>query len=226
MKKNKIIVTSILALCAITTIALYCIQEIDYRSHYNTYHAIDKFVGEIRTAKNNDECYANYNSIFKNRKKSSDKKKFLPPVVLSPEMYDKVFTACTQYKNDLAAIKVPENISTDKQVLLKKYLVSAPSVIDAMLDNLNRLNKCKGDTVCLKTGKKFLDKKYAPFRITILEGNLAAIQAQKRFSFRYYFKLRPMEKDLKQRIEDEQTKNNSPFPPNPRSKQTINMLPF
>lgn len=207
----KIILISIFALCATLTIGLLSVEGIDYALHYNTYKQIDNFFSEIKTARIKDKCYANYTSIYTNRKNSLGKEKFPPPIVLSPEVYDKIFSSCIQYKKDLTITKIPGNISADQQDMLKKVLLSTTSVIDSLLDDLNRLNKCKGDAACLQTSQQILDKEHYDRRKAILDGNLAAIQILKRPSFKYYFVLRPLEKDLKRKFKDEQSRQNLSF---------------
>lgn len=215
MIKIKTILISILSLCAIVTIAMLSIEGIDYAMHYKTYHAIDKFFEETRTIRNKDKCYTNYASIFANRKKTFDKKKVSTPVAFSQDMYNKTFSSCTQFKNDLTQIKISENIPADDQKLLKKYLVGSLNIVDSLLDNLNTLYKCKSDSICLLNSKKLIEKKSAAGSKNALEGNLAAIEAQKRLSLNYFFKLVPLEKKYQQKLKDLDSGNNQTFGQSP-----------
>lgn len=210
MTKSKLILISILALFATITIVLFAIERIDYALHYNTYSKIDKFFVDVATIRNKDKCYTNYASIFTNRKKSFEKNKVPFSIVISPDVYDKTFSSCTQFKNDLAAINVPNDISAESQVLLKKYQTLTKSTVDYLLVDLNRFYKCKGNPACLNNTKQILDKKRFSNQKVIYEVHIAAAEVQKRFSYKYFFILRPMENKYKHKLQVAKTGNNLP----------------
>lgn len=208
MKKLKILFILILSIFAIATVALLSIQGVDYIVHFKTYSQIDKFFEDIKMARENDNCYINYASLFHNGKKVIPQKirtamgmsKKSSLMAITPEMYDKVIISCTQFKNDLSSITVSKDLPNDKQILLKQYRDSTFIVVDSLLNNLVGMKKCSGDIVCINDSRISNDKKYSQKSKLIIEGNLAAIQAQKRLSCKYYFKLRPKVQQLEDKL--------------------------
>lgn len=188
MKNFKIVLLSILILFAIIVGIVFSIQGIDYVVHFKTYSQIDRFLGDMKNIRIKDKCYENTKAAAQAK---------------SIELYDKAILSCTQYKNDVSALSVPQELSSDKQVLLKKVLKAKIINIDFILDNLNTMKMCNGDIKCLNKNHKAI----SPSDLKLLQaGNFAAMKVQQRLSVNYYFLLYNQKKVMEQRQKAEEDK--------------------
>lgn len=196
MKKVQYILISILLLLVIVVLSLFLIQGIDYALHFKTYSQIDKFFGNMKDLRLKDKCYDDYSKILnvKFKKQAITSKSILKPKqkdstqIVPFDVYNKAILSCTQYKKDLSDVTVPQNISEDKLILLKKAKESKIISIDLFLDELNNLKLCNGNLKCIEPDKKYNASNTDKLRL-LREGNNAALEAQKRLSVNYYINL-------------------------------------
>lgn len=211
MQKIKYLLISLLLLFTTLILVAFLVQGVDYLVHYDTYSKIDKVFGDMRAAGTNNKCYANYRAMFPSKMPiNTTEKKQLISIVVPTELYDKAVLSCNNYKEDLLKISVPQGLPTEQQRLLKKCLKSRIVAVESLLVAMDQLNTCKKDLDCFGKAQKAERAKKAQsfeqFRNTT-EELLATIKLEKRLSLEYYFILRPMEQNYKNKLNSAALKN-------------------
>lgn len=195
MKKIKYILVSIPVIILLLIVFLFAVQGIDSAINKKVYLQISNFFTEIKDINNKNDCLKNYSFVLQ---KTRHMHKNVSKELAASTFYDNTINLCSQYKTEIDNINIPDDMPKDKKALLTKYKEQRNVFADYVIKDLNMYAKCKGDYVCISEAKKTSMPFNFEFGKVVTQAHITALEAQKRLSFDYYYKVYPIQlKDIK-----------------------------
>lgn len=145
-KIKKILLRILIVILAIFTL-LFAIQLIDQAINGKTYAKIDEFFKEIKSVRKNNICMRNANYVMASITKDKESGKY---EVFSDKFYDSTIASCKSAVNELDKIKIPQDISSEKKILLKNSILAERKLLEkGIIPSLNLAQECEGYKSCV-----------------------------------------------------------------------------